>query len=251
MASPSWNHDDEGLLHAAHDTAGTPAAAAAAAARPSPTVHRRRALQPPPLPPWQRLRRALQGADPLAHIDCLGPLGPAARPSVLQPLARAGGAHAPSSLCRPQLALCGTQLADLPVDRAGHLQPLAAGVAQCHLHLSRVAVPHTGGWQGSRAVRARVQPTTASHHSPATCLNAQECGGARLWLAWRGRACGTARASTAACRRAGGWAGRQSTHPCSRPCPDWLPTPPAPACCAAGHPPSQGAARAQHRHLDL
>ena len=155
MASPSgWQRHPEGL-GAAHATADTPGiaatAAAAAAAPPSPTAHRRRAQQQPALPPWQRLRRALHGPDPLVHVEGLGPLGPAARPSVLQPLARAGGAHAPSALCRPQLSLCGTRLADLPVDRQGRLQPQEAGVVQCHLHLGRVAVPHTGGWVGSGA----------------------------------------------------------------------------------------------------
>jgi hypothetical protein len=108
-------------------------------APPSPT---RRALQPPALPPWQRLQRALS-PDPLAYLKALGPLAPTARPSSLQPLQRRGGLHAPSSLCRPQLAACGTRLQGLPTDRAGQLLPTDA--AQCLLTLGTVKrVPGAG-----------------------------------------------------------------------------------------------------------
>lgn len=116
---------------------------AAAAPPPPASPTRRHALQPT-LPPWQRIRRAL-AADPLAYCQALGPLGPAARASVLQPLALHNPVHAPSAMCRPPLSACGTQLGDLPVDRAGQLLPLHADVVQCHLTLGAVGgVPHSG-----------------------------------------------------------------------------------------------------------
>ena len=111
----------------------------------SPTHARRRALQPPPPPLWQRVCRAL-GAAPHAYLQSLGPLAPTARPSALQPLAlRRSGANAPSALCGMRLAADGTQLSELPVDGAGQLLPVQAGLVQCHLELGTVkGVPPSG-----------------------------------------------------------------------------------------------------------
>ncbi|EFN53588.1 expressed protein [Chlorella variabilis] len=110
---------------------------------PPPASPTRRALLPPPLLPWQRVRRALC-PDPQAYMNGLGTLGPTARPSALQPLhGNSCGPRAPSSLCRPVLAPCGTRLTGLPTGRAGQLLPTAA--AQCYLSLGTVkGLPHSG-----------------------------------------------------------------------------------------------------------
>jgi hypothetical protein len=124
---------------------------------PPPSPSRRpKQAQWPVLPPWQRLRQALV-PDPLEHVRGLGTLAPTARPSTLQPLHRHGDAHAPSALCRPRLAPCGTRLADLLVAPSGELQPTDA--AQCQLSLGRVkGVPHSG----------------AAHRTP-LCYTARAC----------------------------------------------------------------------------
>lgn len=111
----------------------------------SPTHARRRAFQPPSLPLWQRVCRAL-GPAPHAYLQSLGPLAPTARPTALQPLAlRRSGAHAPSALGGTRLTADGTQLAELPVDRGGQLLPVQAGLVQCHLELGTVkGVPPSG-----------------------------------------------------------------------------------------------------------
>ena len=118
---------------------------APAALLPPASPTRRRAAQPPALPLWQRVCRAV-APDAQGYLQGLGPLAPTARPSVLQTLAqRRGGAHAPSSLARTRLAADGTHLADLLVDGAGQLLPVQGGLAQCHLELGPVkGVPPSG-----------------------------------------------------------------------------------------------------------
>lgn len=150
------------------DEPGQPPASPAAAddPPPSPTC---RAFQPSPLPPEQRVRRAL-APDPHAYVAALAPaLGPTARPSSLQLLAARGGRHAPSALCRPGLTLDATQLACLPVDRAGMLLGVQAGVAQCHLTLGTVkgvprsgalrALPRRRAWAVCRCLQQLALPT--------------------------------------------------------------------------------------------
>lgn len=106
---------------------------------PPPASPTRRRLQPPPLPLWQRVCRAVAPVAQ-AYMQGLGQLAPTARPSALQPLTQRR-----SAVCAPRLAVDGTQLADLPVDGAGQLLPVNGGVAQCHLELGTVkGVPPSG-----------------------------------------------------------------------------------------------------------
>lgn len=196
---------------------------------PPPASPTRRALLPPPLLPWQRVRRALC-PDPQAYMNGLGTLGPTARPSALQPLhGNSCGPRAPSSLCRPVLAPCGTRLTGLPTGRAGQLLPTAA--AQCYLSLGTVkGLPHSGGCRSSEppvAASRLCHPAAMHGEARASHLSGERrCGRGSLSYcssmlpslladpavqAWRsaGRAatwcasvCTTDAASTAMCRQA-------------------------------------------------
>lgn len=149
---------------------------------PPPASPTRHLVHPSALPPWQRVRRALE-PDPLAYVTALleaAPLrAPTARPSALLPLLR-HGQHAPATLCTPRLALCGTRLADLPLDRSGKLAPLGlvgsvgsgsgsgsdggGAVAHCHVSLGRTVkgIPDSGAWAEHRSSSS----SSSSHRLP-------------------------------------------------------------------------------------